>query len=76
MKLPEYEIDKKWADKESPASLYVNKIKWLIIIGFLLFCILFGYGMGKGIGSVLGNEITIVNDENESKKVKIIPLDN
>jgi hypothetical protein len=76
MKLPEYEIDKEWVDKEPHASLYTNKIKWIIIIGFLLMCMLFGYGLGKGIGEVLGKEITIVNDENNSKRVEIIPIDN
>ena len=74
MKLPENEIDKEWVDKEPPASLYVNKIKWIIIIGFLLICMMFGYGLGHGVGNMLGNEITITNEENEAKRVKIIPI--
>jgi hypothetical protein len=75
MKLPEYEIDKEWMDKEPSASLRINKIKWLIIIGFLLICTMFGYGLGRGIGEEFGEEIRIVNDENNSKKIEIIPID-
>jgi hypothetical protein len=75
MKLPEYEINKEWMDKEPSASLCINKIKWIIITSFLLICIIFGYGLGHRIGAALGNEITIVNDKNEARKVKIIPVD-
>lgn len=74
MNLPEYKINEEWMDKEPSASLRINKIKWIIIIGFLLICIMFGYGLGRGVGKVLGNEITIVNDENEAKRIKIIPI--
>ena len=76
MELPEYNEDVRRVGYEPTASKFVNHIKWIIIIGFLLICIMFGYGLGQGIGNILGNEITIVNEENESKRVKIIPIDN
>lgn len=76
MKLPEYNEDTRRVGHEPTASKLVNHIKWIIIIGFLLVCIVFGYGLGQGVGNILGNEITIVNEENEARRIKIIPLDN
>ena len=74
MKLPEYNEDTRRIGHEPIASKIVNHIKWYIIIGFFLFCIYFGFEVGKSIGNILGNEITIVNDENNSKRIEIIPI--
>ena len=76
MKLPEYNEDTRRIGKEPSASKITNEVKWIFFISFLLLCITFGYGIGRGLGEMFGNDITILNEENEARRIKIISLDN